>query len=282
MSDRSAVTTAVEPGRRLSIPINHFDGNYRVAPETLQTLEDGGRVVLRYVANPNGSAHSIAGVCNKSGNVVRLVPHAEQPATSSWRRPTVWCSCGLCWPGPGRDWSRQYRGNAGSAGSAVSVVGPGRRSLKECIKVVPNPVPSGAVVAIFRRRTRVLVTFTRFLIYKWSRRRCPARKQGDLRPPLAQGTPGTTSTGTTTAGTMTAGTMTAGTTTAGTTSTGYEHRDQPGRAPNAPRRPNADVMNGSLLHEICLADEEAESIERILGRQPNHPSSRLLSLEALV
>jgi phosphoribosylformylglycinamidine synthase I len=77
-SDRSAVTTGVELGRRLSVPINHFEGNYTAAPETLQTLEDGGRVVLRYVANPNGSAHDIAGVCNESGNVVGLMPHPER------------------------------------------------------------------------------------------------------------------------------------------------------------------------------------------------------------
>ncbi len=80
-SDRSALTGGVAVGRRLTVPINHFEGNYIADPGTLRVLEDEGRVVLRYVANPNGSAHDIAGVCNESGNVVGLMPHPER-ATS--------------------------------------------------------------------------------------------------------------------------------------------------------------------------------------------------------
>jgi phosphoribosylformylglycinamidine synthase len=71
----------VEVGRHLRVPINHFEGNYTAAPKVLHALEEEGRVVLRYVANPNGSAHDIAGVCNESGNVVGLMPHPER-ATS--------------------------------------------------------------------------------------------------------------------------------------------------------------------------------------------------------
>jgi phosphoribosylformylglycinamidine synthase subunit PurQ / glutaminase len=80
-SDRSALTTGVEPGRRLSVPINHFEGNYTAEPATLQRLEDEGCVVLRYVANPNGSAHNIAGICNEDGNVVGLMPHPERASS---------------------------------------------------------------------------------------------------------------------------------------------------------------------------------------------------------
>jgi phosphoribosylformylglycinamidine synthase I len=80
-SDRSALTAGLSPGRRLRIPVNHFEGNYTASPETLRALEDEGRVVLRYVGNPNGSAHDIAGVCNEQGNVVGLMPHPER-ATS--------------------------------------------------------------------------------------------------------------------------------------------------------------------------------------------------------
>ena len=66
------------------VPINHFDGNYTAEPDTLQMLEDGGRIVLRYVApmaNPNGSVRDIAGVCNESGNVVGLMPHPERASS---------------------------------------------------------------------------------------------------------------------------------------------------------------------------------------------------------
>jgi phosphoribosylformylglycinamidine synthase subunit PurQ / glutaminase len=81
-SDRSALTAGVEVGRRLHVPINHFEGNYTAGPDTLLSLEAEGRVVLRYVTNPNGSAHDIAAVCNEGGNVVGLMPHPER-ATSS-------------------------------------------------------------------------------------------------------------------------------------------------------------------------------------------------------
>ena len=47
VSDRSPVTTGVELGRRLRVPINHFEGNYTASAETLRSLEAEGRVVLR-------------------------------------------------------------------------------------------------------------------------------------------------------------------------------------------------------------------------------------------
>jgi len=81
-SDRSVLTAGLLPGQRLRVPINHFEGNYTAEPDVLRSLEDEGRVVLRYVDNPNGSAHDIAGVCNEAGNVVGLMPHPER-ATSA-------------------------------------------------------------------------------------------------------------------------------------------------------------------------------------------------------
>lgn len=77
-SDRSVLTRGVAVGRRLSIPINHFEGNYTCDRETLAALEAEGRVVLRYVDNPNGSVGDIAGVANAAGNVVGLMPHPER------------------------------------------------------------------------------------------------------------------------------------------------------------------------------------------------------------
>jgi phosphoribosylformylglycinamidine synthase I len=80
-SDRSALTAGLAPGRRLRVPINHFEGNYTASAEVLAALESEGRVVLRYVANPNGSVHDIAGVCNEAGNVVGLMPHPERASS---------------------------------------------------------------------------------------------------------------------------------------------------------------------------------------------------------
>jgi phosphoribosylformylglycinamidine synthase len=74
----SVLTTGVPIGTELRIPINHFEGNYTCDAETLSQLKSEGRVVLRYVDNPNGSVDSIAGVCNQGGNVVGLMPHPER------------------------------------------------------------------------------------------------------------------------------------------------------------------------------------------------------------
>ena len=80
-SDRSVLTRGIAPGRRLRVPVNQFEGNYTASPEVLRRLEDEGRVVLRYVDNPNGSANDIAGICNEAGNVVGLMPHPERASS---------------------------------------------------------------------------------------------------------------------------------------------------------------------------------------------------------
>jgi phosphoribosylformylglycinamidine synthase I len=78
VSERSVLTRGVEPGTRLRIPINHFEGNYTCDAGTLAALEAEQRVVLRYVDNPNGSVGDVAGVANAEGNVVGLMPHPER------------------------------------------------------------------------------------------------------------------------------------------------------------------------------------------------------------
>jgi phosphoribosylformylglycinamidine synthase subunit PurQ / glutaminase len=77
-NDRSAVSYGVEVGRRLVVPINHFEGNYTCDEETLGELRSEDRIVLRYAENPNGSVESIAGISNAEGNVVGLMPHPER------------------------------------------------------------------------------------------------------------------------------------------------------------------------------------------------------------
>jgi len=76
--DDTALTDGVAVGTELAIPINHFEGNYTCDAATLAELHDEGRVVLRYVDNPNGSIDDIAGVCNAGRNVVGLMPHPER------------------------------------------------------------------------------------------------------------------------------------------------------------------------------------------------------------
>ena len=83
----SPFTSACEPGQILQVPISHGDGNYFAEPVGLEELEQEGRVLFRYceasgdisdAANPNGSAHNIAGIINKSGNVLGMMPHPER------------------------------------------------------------------------------------------------------------------------------------------------------------------------------------------------------------
>ena len=74
----SVLTGSASVGAELSVPINHFEGNYTCDDETLARLRDEDRVVLRYVDNPNGSVDHIAAVCNEGRNVVGLMPHPER------------------------------------------------------------------------------------------------------------------------------------------------------------------------------------------------------------
>jgi len=76
--NRSILTREMTVGEELSLPINHFEGNYTADAATLERLEAAGQVVLRYLENPNGSANDIAGVANVDGNVVGLMPHPER------------------------------------------------------------------------------------------------------------------------------------------------------------------------------------------------------------
>ena len=77
-STDSVLTRRAVFGAELSVPINHFEGNYTCDVETLAQLQDDDRIVLRYVDNPNGSVDDIAGVCNEERNVVGLMPHPER------------------------------------------------------------------------------------------------------------------------------------------------------------------------------------------------------------
>ncbi|MED5599675.1 MAG: phosphoribosylformylglycinamidine synthase subunit PurQ [Actinomycetota bacterium] len=77
-TSESILTGRASVGAELSVPINHFEGNYTCDDETLARLRAEDRIVLRYVDNPNGSVYDIAGVCNEGRNVVGLMPHPER------------------------------------------------------------------------------------------------------------------------------------------------------------------------------------------------------------
>ncbi|UQN07390.1 phosphoribosylformylglycinamidine synthase subunit PurQ [Deinococcus sp. QL22] len=74
----TAFTGAYTAGQIIEIPIAHGEGNYYADPETVARLEGDGRVVFRYVDNPNGSLNDIAGILSDSGNVLGMMPHPER------------------------------------------------------------------------------------------------------------------------------------------------------------------------------------------------------------
>ena len=71
-------TRAYREQRETKIPVAHGDGRYIADEETLDRLEGDGRVVFRYIDNPNGSMRDIAGIVNERGNVMGLMPHPER------------------------------------------------------------------------------------------------------------------------------------------------------------------------------------------------------------
>jgi phosphoribosylformylglycinamidine synthase I len=86
-NDQTPFTTGIDLGTVLRLPIAHGEGRYYASPEQLAELEANNQIVFRYVAptqpddedfNPNGSLANIAGVCNRRGNVVGLMPHPER------------------------------------------------------------------------------------------------------------------------------------------------------------------------------------------------------------
>ncbi len=84
-------TCKAQEGQVLRIPIAHGEGNYFADTSTLSELNRNGQVAFRYCdgmgkttdeANPNGSLENIAGITNRSGNVLGMMPHPERASES--------------------------------------------------------------------------------------------------------------------------------------------------------------------------------------------------------
>ena len=86
-SNQNVFTSNIENGEVLRIPVAHGEGNYFCTEEDLKELDENGQIVFRYStskgevtdeANPNGSIENIAGISNKEGNVLGMMPHPER------------------------------------------------------------------------------------------------------------------------------------------------------------------------------------------------------------
>jgi phosphoribosylformylglycinamidine synthase len=90
-NNKTAFTGSLNEGDVLRIPVAHGEGSYYCTGDVLKELEDNSQIVFRYCdgegnvtpgSNPNGSIGNIAGICNKSGNVLGMMPHPERCSES--------------------------------------------------------------------------------------------------------------------------------------------------------------------------------------------------------
>jgi len=80
-------TKGIENVKTIKVPIAHGDGNYFADNDTLKSLEENNQIVFQYSSedgemseafNANGSVMNIAGIINKKGNVLGMMPHPER------------------------------------------------------------------------------------------------------------------------------------------------------------------------------------------------------------
>ncbi|CAN5355695.1 phosphoribosylformylglycinamidine synthase subunit PurQ [soil metagenome] len=74
------------------IPIAHGEGRYFADPKTLDELYTNDQVLFTYCDekgssderfNPNGALNGIAGISNKIGNVIGMMPHPERACSKA-------------------------------------------------------------------------------------------------------------------------------------------------------------------------------------------------------
>lgn len=90
-NNASLFTKGLEAGSVLNIPVSHGEGNYFIKSDGLKELQDQNQIAFRYCdengqitseSNFNGSVYSIAGITNKEGNVLGMMPHPERAMES--------------------------------------------------------------------------------------------------------------------------------------------------------------------------------------------------------
>ncbi|MBU8568414.1 phosphoribosylformylglycinamidine synthase subunit PurQ [Virgibacillus pantothenticus] len=77
-NNQTIFTTTYTKGERIQVPVAHGEGNYYCDEVTLRELTANEQIVFTYQNNPNGSVANIAGIVNKQGNVLGMMPHPER------------------------------------------------------------------------------------------------------------------------------------------------------------------------------------------------------------
>ncbi|MHC5248131.1 phosphoribosylformylglycinamidine synthase subunit PurQ [Enterococcus sp. LJL90] len=82
-NNQTNFTSEYEAGEVIQIPVAHNDGNYYCDEATLAELKANNQIVFTYEGeNINGSVEAIAGITNKAGNVMGMMPHPERAMES--------------------------------------------------------------------------------------------------------------------------------------------------------------------------------------------------------
>src|SRR5262249_33661297 len=79
-ADKSAADWLTGMPETFELPIAHGEGKFlTMTPKVMAMLKKNKQIVFRYAPrNPNGSEAAIAGLCNKTGTVIGLMPHPER------------------------------------------------------------------------------------------------------------------------------------------------------------------------------------------------------------
>jgi phosphoribosylformylglycinamidine synthase len=95
-ASRSVFTQGID--QPIEVPVAHGEGRFVMQSDAqLEALAANGQVAFRYIdsdgqpteahpANPNGSRHGIAAVCDESGRIMGMMPHPEN-ALTPWQHP---------------------------------------------------------------------------------------------------------------------------------------------------------------------------------------------------
>ncbi len=105
VEQNNCVFTQGLAGNEVQYQAAHGEGKFYTDEVTIEKIEHSGQVVFRYAStttgqptqdypqNPNGSLHAIAGICDKTGRVLGLMPHPERFVEAfhhpNWRRVSL-------------------------------------------------------------------------------------------------------------------------------------------------------------------------------------------------
>ncbi|TLX85107.1 MAG: phosphoribosylformylglycinamidine synthase subunit PurQ [Thaumarchaeota archaeon] len=79
-NNKTPFTNKFKLNQRIPIAIANGEGRYYADKETLKSLKKNNQIVFTYAEEINGASMRIAGICNKEGNVVGMMPHPERSA----------------------------------------------------------------------------------------------------------------------------------------------------------------------------------------------------------